>query len=259
MNGPLKVIFQDDYIMVVDKPAGLIVTPTETDSTKTLADILITDYGITLNRGGIVHRLDKDTSGVLVVGKTKEAVENLQAQFQDRTIKKEYICLVHGLLEKKGKVVGGIARNPGNREKFMVSLDGKEAETEYEPIQLLGFRVEGIDELFSDLTKPALRKLQAMRYFDYTLVKCQPLTGRTHQIRVHLKYIGNPLVGDSKYGGRRVSRLDLRWCPRQFLHAGKIEFVHPKLGKAMKFESPLPEDLLGALKFLKVVQNSNVQ
>lgn len=254
----LPILYQDEYLIVVDKPPGLVTTPAETIAGKeTLADILERDFGIELDRGGLVHRLDKDTSGIVLAAKTQEAFENLQSQFASREVKKEYTALVHGFAPQKGEVVGAISRNPGNREKFIVLEGGKDASTQFETIERLAFSAERIVELFSDLTKPASRKLNALRYFDYTLLRCFPKTGRTHQIRVHLKHIGFPIVGDEKYAGRKTSRLDRRWCKRQFLHASKIEFTHPGSGQRVSFESPLPEDLKEALDRLEPTQLSS--
>ena len=130
----IPVIFEDEDLLVVNKPPGLVVDPADTVTEETLADILQKDFHIPLLRGGIVHRLDKDTSGILLVAKTQEVLENLQAQFKNRTVQKQYLALVHGQIEKGGKVEGSIGRNPKNREKFGVVLEGKEAVTEYEPI-----------------------------------------------------------------------------------------------------------------------------
>ena len=243
----VKVIFEDDELLVVDKPAGLITDPAETVKEKTLVDILQEDFGIKLFRGGIVHRLDKDTSGILLVAKTQNTLENLQSQFKGRIIKKEYVALVHGLVAKGGKVEGSIGRNPENREKFMVLQAGKEAATEYEPLEQLQFAEESLREIFSSFNKMQMRKLATLNYELYTLVACKPLTGRTHQIRVHLKYIGHPIVSDEKYVGRKIYRLDKRWCPRMFLHAEKLGFYHPGSGQWLELTSPLPEDLTKTL------------
>ncbi len=249
-SSPL-VIFSDDSLMVLDKPPGLTVTSSETEKSPTLQDILRDKFSLDLERAGIVHRLDKDTSGLLVVGKTAEMVEKLQTQFKERRVLKEYMALVHGLLEKEGRVEGAIIRNPRDREKFIVisekekaeSGEGRGAVTEYAPLKHLQMNEEQIRVIFFDYSKLQLRKLLTTHYSLFTLLSCHPLTGRTHQIRVHLKYIGHPIVGDGKYGGRKTTRLDHRWCPRQFLHAARIEFTHPQSGERMKFESKLPEDL----------------
>ncbi len=252
----LKVLYEDDLILVIDKSAGIVVTPADTISVKTISDILINDFKINLDRGGVVHRLDKDTSGILVVAKTQEALENLQAQFKERAVKKQYVALVHGHLNLERVVKGAIARNPGNREKFIVLEDdnSKEAETKFVPKKALLMSEETLGKIFESFNKIQLRKIHNSHYQDFTLVDCFPLTGRTHQIRVHLKYAGFPIVADEKYGGRKTVRLDRRWCPRQFLHAGRLELNHPLTGKRMEFESELPEDLGQALKLLTISQ-----
>jgi len=249
----VNILFEDDYLMVIDKPSGMVVDNSSTNESRlldiasdnkseTLEDWLIA-RGNKVKRGGIVHRLDKETSGVLLVAKTDEVLEDLQAQFKDRKTKKEYLALVHGLVEAPGVVEGDIGRNPGNREKFIV-LDegGKEASTEYEPIQSYKFTEDKLKEIFSDYNKIQMRKLQNMGYGQFTLLRCFPKTGRTHQIRVHLKHIQKPIVSDEKYVGRKMYRLDKRFCPRLFLHARKLGFYHPKDGW-MEVESELPEDL----------------
>lgn len=239
----IPVIFEDDELLVVNKPAGLVVESANTVKEETLADILIKDFRNSLFRGGIVHRLDKDTSGLILVAKNAKALENLQAQFKARIVKKEYVALVHGIVENPGRVEGNIGRNPGNREKFSVLEEGKEAVTEYEPMERLQATGNRLQEIFSDFNKIQFRKLSTIHYNLFTLLRCFPKTGRTHQIRVHLKYIGHPIVSDEKYAGRKMVRLDKRWCPRMFLHAQKIGFQHPKTGKWMEFESELREDL----------------
>ncbi len=256
----LKIIYQDDSLLVVDKPPGLVVDPAKTVREQTLVDLLKQQFNLKLFRAGIVHRLDKETSGLLLVAKTQQALEVLQAQFKQRKVKKEYLALVHGVVESPGVVEGDIGRNPGNREKFTVMSPGRWAltpsrwsVTEYEPIGNFQFSILNLNNLpsaeqsiFSDFNKIQMRKLEKMKYNQFTLLKCLPKTGRTHQIRVHLKYIGHPVVSDEKYGGRKVVRLDKRWCPRLFLHAGKISFKHPLSGKWMQFECPLPNDLENA-------------
>lgn len=248
----LKIIYQDADILVVDKPSGLVVTPADTIQDITLSDILIKEFKINLDRGGVVHRLDKDTSGVLVVAKTQASLENLQAQFKERNVKKQYVALVHGQFKEERVVSGAIARNPGNREKFIVwDEDGKNAETKFVPIQRLEISEKRLAEIFSSFSKIQFKKLYSMNYPLFTLLNCFPLTGRTHQIRVHLKHIGFPIVSDEKYGGRKTVRLDRRWCPRQFLHARKLEFNHPVTGERLEFVSELPQDLTGALSNLE--------
>lgn len=250
----IRVVYSDDYLLVIDKPPGLVVTSTQTQTEPTLEDILKTEFLIKIERSGIVHRLDKDTSGLLVVAKTAEVMEKLQAQFKERTTHKEYLALVHGWVEKGGRIEAPIGRNPGDREKFVVQVGGREAVTEYEPIEKFKIQNAKFKIIFEGFNKIQFKKLEKSHYGDFTLLRCKPLTGRTHQIRVHLKYIGFPIVGDEKYGGRKISRLDHRFCKRQFLHAAKLEFTHPVTGKRMSLESKLPEDLETVLKELEKIK-----
>ncbi len=251
MTHKINVIYQDDNLLVLDKPPGLVVEPAESVKAETLSDILKRDFNIQLFRGGVVHRLDKDTSVVLLVAKTTEALENLQNQFKEREVQKEYLALVHGSILESGMVDAAIARNPGNREKFAVLESGKEAATEYEPLERLEFTGDRLQGIFSDYNKIQMRKLERQHYGGFTLLRCRPKTGRTHQIRVHLKYINHAIVSDEKYVGRKMYRLDKRWCPRIFLHAAKIGFKHPVSGEWMELESPLPEDLKKVLDNLE--------
>ena len=248
----LSILYSDDFLMIVDKPAGLVVTPADSVKVETLSDILQDEYHIELDRGGVVHRLDKDTSGLLLVAKTQETLEQLQFQFKERMVKKEYLALSHGILKKEEIVSGSIERNPKNREKFIVSEEGKEAETKFIPEGEFKLTDEMMTDLFtSQFNKIQKRKLERTNYGVFTLIRCFPLTGRTHQIRVHLKHLGFPIVGDEKYAGRKTARLDGRWCKRQFLHAAKISFYHPISGNQLTFESPLAKDLELVLKNLE--------
>lgn len=222
----MNILYEDDYLLVIDKPSGLVVTEIQ---------------------GLLAHRLDKDTSGALLVAKNQQVLDNLQAQFKQREIKKEYLALVHGTLTEAGVVEGAIGRNPAKPEKFTVLQGAREAVTEYTPLERLQVTGDRLQEIFQDFNKIQMRKLERQRYGEFTLVRCFPRTGRTHQIRVHLKHIGYPIVSDDKYSGRKMNRLDKRWCPRMFLHAAKIGFKHPATGKWMEIESPLPEDLKKAL------------
>lgn len=248
-----SVVFEDNFLIVIDKPAGVVVTPAESHKEPTVAEILQEKWGISVDRGGVVHRLDKETSGLLVCAKTQEVLEHLQGQFKGRTVSKEYMALAHGVVGEIGAVRDvrePIGRNPENRERFVVTPDGKEAETGFKPEAYYELSDERIQELFPDYSKIQIRKLNNLNYKKYTLVRCFPKTGRTHQIRVHLKYIDHPIAGDSRYVGRKMSRLDNRWISRQFLHAAKLSFDHPETGKRMEFESPLPDDLRSALTIL---------
>ncbi len=223
VNIPLtpKIISEDKSILVIDKPAGMVVNRAKTTKEKTIQD-WVGDYLKIKGRGiggraGIVHRIDKETSGVLVVAKNQRAFEDLQKQFKQRKVEKRYLALVHGKVEpKKGVVEAPITRSPFNRKKFGVFLGGRPAKTGYE-----------------------VKKY----YSDFTLLEIIPKTGRTHQIRVHLKYLGYPIVADEKYAGRKTARADRKWCPRQFLHASSLTFVHPQTKKKVRFTSPLPTKL----------------
>jgi len=226
-----KIIFEDRLILVLDKPAGLIVDRSESVKTGTLEDWLEKNYQVLSSdsqpdRAGIVHRLDKDTSGLILVAKFLEAQKKLQQQFKKRLVKKKYLVLVHGLVKPaQGQINAPVSRNVFNRRKFGVFLEGKQASTQYQ-----------VKKCFS-------RKNESL-----TLLEVFPKTGRTHQVRVHFKHLGYPVVGDIKYGGRKTVRRDLKWCPRQFLHASSLTFMHPQSGKEMTFISPLPVDLKKALE-----------
>lgn len=248
---PLNIIFEDSYLLVVDKPPGLVSTPSETQTDPTLADILNQEYHISLERGGLVHRLDKDTSGLIIAAKNQAIFDNLQAQFKERRVQKEYIALIHGRVEEETEVNAPIARNPGDREKFVVLADGRDAVTSLHLLQVYTMPETSINQLFGGFNKIQMRRIFAGKYPEFSLVRCFPKTGRTHQIRVHLKYINHPIVGDEKYGGRKTVRLDHRWCPRQFLHAAKITFEHPITGQVLNLASPLASDLQVALDYLK--------
>lgn len=227
-----KVIYQDDDLLILDKPTDWVVN--EADTTKHLDTVQQWlsdnfDYEIAKNkelRSGIVHRLDKPTSGVLVVAKNKASMENIQAQFKNREVQKTYVALAHGKVEpEEGVIDVPVGRLVWNKRKFGVVPGGREATTKY---KVLNNYEKAGDE--------------------YTLLELFPKTGRTHQIRVHLKHLGYPIVADKTYAGRKTWRHDTKWCPRLFLHAKKIEFKHPKTDKKVKFESDLSDDLTESIK-----------
>lgn len=260
----VDIIFEDEWVLIVNKPAGLVVNRSETNSGGTLQDFL-SDYfhlgdkfGIG-DRAGIVHRLDRETSGLLVVAKTKAAFANLQDQFKQRDIKKEYSAMVHGLLkEDEGVVESKIARI-GSFGKFGVverRSEGRESRTD--------FKVEGRykiqDKLIQgyaigqghNLTKARINYLKRHAGY-YSLLRVFPKTGRTHQIRVHLKSIGNPVVSDLIYGPHKLVKFDLTWCKRLFLHAAYLEFIHPKTKKKVSFSLDLPKELKNAILNLEKI------
>lgn len=229
---PLAIISEDDDILVIDKPAGMVVHPAAGNETGTLVNALIHHCpnlpGISgERRPGIVHRLDKHTSGLIVVAKTDTALRNLQKQFQKRTVEKKYQALVEGRLGKQQFVVEApIGRDPSDRKKMAVISPGA------------GIKSRSAETRFS------LQKL----YGNYSLLNCYPLTGRTHQIRVHLAYIGYPIVGDSKYGRRKPT---LKFW-RTFLHAAELSFQHPTTNYQLSFYSQLPSELSDLLATLQL-------
>jgi 23S rRNA pseudouridine1911/1915/1917 synthase len=240
---PLNVVYEDDALIVIDKPAGLVVHPGAGQAGGTLVNALIAHCGDSLSgiggvaRPGIVHRLDKDTSGVLVVAKTERALKGLQAQFaahgRDGLLARAYLAFVWGRPARaQGAIDAPIGRHPQHRTKMAVRpRDGRPAVTRYRVIESF----------------PAASERPAA-----SLVRCQLETGRTHQIRVHFAHIGHPLMGDATYGGgfrTAASRLDddaqaaLSALARQALHAAELGFRHPATGEDLRFSSPLPADL----------------
>jgi 23S rRNA pseudouridine1911/1915/1917 synthase len=216
----LAVVHEDEDLLVIDKPAGLVVHPGSGNWSGTMLNALLhhAPESGQLPRAGIVHRLDKDTSGLLVVAKTELAQAALVRQLQARTVKRTYLALVRGKLAQGGTVDAPIGRHPVQRTRMAVVAGGKPAITHY--------RVR-------------------RRFAAHTLLECDLETGRTHQIRVHLASIGHPLEGDPVYAGK--ARGAFR---RQALHAWKLAFVHPKTGKTVSFESPMPSDLAALLESL---------
>jgi 23S rRNA pseudouridine1911/1915/1917 synthase len=220
---PLNILYEDDDLLVLDKPAGLAVHPSPGHSEHTLVNAILShfsglpDTGDSL-RPGIVHRLDKDTSGVMLVAKTSSAHTNLTEQFKSRSVVKKYQVLVKGhLVPDEGAIEAPIGRDPGHRQRMAVVGEsrGREARTEYRVIRYIG---------------------------EHTLLEVRPETGRTHQIRVHLEAIGYPVAGDSIYGGKSP------FLSRQFVHASRLGFRLPSTGAYVEFGAPLPPDLEKALK-----------
>jgi 23S rRNA pseudouridine1911/1915/1917 synthase len=234
-NIPIEIVYEDESLVVVNKPAGLVVHPAAGTPSGTLANALAYHFQQLPNAGvrpGIVHRLDRDTSGLLVVAKTEAALENLSDQFRDRTVFKSYVALVHGrVLSDSGRIDQPLARDPSNRTRMAVVRGGRNALTLY--------RVR--------------RSLQR-----FTLLDVELKTGRTHQIRVHLAWLKHPVVGDETYGGGRDNtiqdarlRARIRNLDRHFLHAEKLGFTHPATGEFVKFESPLPGELSELLSVIE--------
>ncbi len=242
-NIPLDIVYEDDWVLVVNKPAGLVVHPGHGNYTGTLVNALAwhfkdnPDYDVSDPRLGLVHRIDKETSGLLVIAKAPEAKTNLGNQFFRKTTRREYVAMVWGDFQQdSGTIVGNIVRNPRNKLQMMVTDDpevGKHAVTHYEVIERFGY---------------------------VTVVKCVLETGRTHQIRVHMLSQGHPLFNDERYGGDRILKGTtfakyrqfvencFKICPRQALHARTLGFIHPATGKEMFFESEIPSDMASLIE-----------
>lgn len=251
----MDIIFEDDWILVVNKPAGVVVNRSQTSSGETLQDQLSeyfklgNDLGIG-DRAGIVHRLDRETSGLLVVAKTLDAFENLQSQFKDREVNKKYLTLVHGRFSQKEGFVEARIRRIGKFGRFGVAqkrdVEGKEARTDFVVDGEYTVSDKILENSFEGLSKGRARYLVANAK-DYSFLSVFPKSGRTHQIRVHLKSIGHPVVSDMIYGPGKLLKFDMSWCARLFLHAAAISFEHPHNKKEVKFEVDLPKDLKDAM------------
>lgn len=236
---PLKILFEDEHVLVLNKPAGLVVHPAPGNYQGTLVNALLHHCGKDLSgiggvqRPGIVHRLDKDTSGVMIVAKSDKASQSLTTQFAEHSIERQYRAVVWGRpTPLLGSIDAPIGRHPSNRIKMAVvgPTQGKRARTHYK-----------VEQSFGPLEKPIA-----------SLVTCRLETGRTHQVRVHMAHIGHPLIGDTVYGARRKLSLDDGTVfPRQALHAAVLGFEHPVTGERLTFESPLPNDMHQLVKRLE--------
>jgi 23S rRNA pseudouridine1911/1915/1917 synthase len=226
---PLKVLYEDPYLLVIDKPAGLTVHPGSGEKSGTMANALAYHFGELSRvqgpmRPGIVHRLDKDTSGVILVAKDDQTHHGLATQFRNRTVRKTYLAVVRGVVELDADLVSapiGVHKRIPTRMSVRFDI-GRPSETFYEV---------------------------AERFPRHTLVRCMPKTGRTHQIRIHMEYVGHPLVQDKLYGGTEPALL--AFCRRQALHAFRIAFRHPQTGEEMAFEAPLHEDMAALVEHLR--------
>lgn len=264
-NIPLEIIYEDNFLIVINKPAGMVVHPGVGNRFNTLVNAVLFHLGVTEDieinldddnidedynndpskvfasdeiRPGIVHRLDKDTSGLLVVAKTTEVLSLLQAQFAERTVSRTYNALAWGTkLDDEGSIIGNIDRSPIDRKKFAVSTkSGKYAKTNYKVLK---------------------------RYPIASLVELKLETGRTHQIRVHLTHLKHPIIGDSEYGGNvnnykgvngelnNLSKYILSRSSRQLLHAKNLQFIHPIKNELMHFTTDLPEDMVNVINILE--------
>ena len=221
---PLDIVFEDAALLVVNKPAGLVVHPGSGNWHGTLLNALLKHApGLAaIPRAGIVHRLDKDTSGLLVVAKTLAAQADLVRQLQSRSVAREYLAVVHGRLGRDGKIEAPIGRHPVKRTRMAVVTRGRHAVTHYQVIE---------------------------RYPHATLLRCRLETGRTHQIRVHLSTLGHPLVGDRTYGKRNPALV----FPRQALHAERLALLHPQSRRALSWHAALPADMQQLIRALRRV------
>jgi 23S rRNA pseudouridine1911/1915/1917 synthase len=240
-NIPLDIVFEDDVLLVINKPPGLVVHPGHGNYTGTLVNALVYHFQNlpinSSNRPGLVHRIDKDTSGLLVVAKTEQALANLAAQFEFKTSEREYVALVWGnVKEEEGTITGNISRHVKDRMQMAVFED-------------------------PEIGKPAITHYKVLERFGYvTLVSCKLETGRTHQIRVHMKYIGHTLFNDSRYGGDLILKGTtftkykqfvencFRLLPRQALHAKTLGFKHPVTGEMLRFNSEIPADMQAVIE-----------
>ena len=243
---PLDIVYEDDHLLVINKAAGLVVHPGTGNHSGTLVNALMYHFkskdlpvmqGNSNDRPGLVHRLDKDTTGLMVIAKTETAMTHLAKQFFDHSIERSYQALVwSGFEQESGRIEGHIGRHPTDRIKMHVFAEGEEgkhAVTHYKVID---------------------------DYYYVSLVECKLETGRTHQIRVHMNHVGHPVFNDDRYGGDRIRKGTVyskyrrfvencfELCPRQALHAKSLGFIHPDTGEAMRFESELPEDMTAAIK-----------
>jgi 23S rRNA pseudouridine1911/1915/1917 synthase len=238
---PLDIVYEDAELLVVNKPAGMVVHPGHGNYSGTLVNALAHHFANlplnSNNRPGLVHRIDKDTSGLLVIAKSERAMTHLAQQFFDKSTDREYMALVWGALDAdSGTLTGHIGRNPKNRLQMQVFPEGdqgKEAITHYRVLERLGY---------------------------VTLVSCKLETGRTHQIRAHMRHIGHPLFNDARYGGDRILKGTtftkykqfvenaFALLPRQALHARTLGFEHPESGKRLNFEAPVPKDMLDCIE-----------
>ncbi len=249
---PLDIVYEDESLLVVNKPPGLVVHPGHGNYHGTLVNALAyhfkdnPDYDVNDPRMGLVHRIDKDTSGLLVIAKTPNAKTHLGKQFFNKTTQREYVAVVWGAPNpENGRIEGNIGRSLKDRLQMAVFPDGdmgKHAVTHYETIETFGY---------------------------VSVVKCRLETGRTHQIRVHMKHIGHPLLNDARYGGDQILRGTtsakyrqfvmncFEICPRQALHARTLGFIHPETGESMFFSAPVPQDMSNMIEKWRTYVNAN--
>ena len=239
MNPP--ILFEDNVFLAINKPPGIVVNRAESVKGETVQDWAEEKYHVSsityqaclparqvseenkdfFDRAGIVHRIDKETSGILLIAKTPVAFLELQRQFKERIIKKTYLAIAHGtVVPEAGEIRAPVGRLPWNKERFGIVPGGKESVTRYT-----------VCKVFMKDEQP------------FSFIELHPETGRTHQIRVHMKYMNHPILGDYLYAGRKTSRDDRMWAPRVMLHAQKLECKHPITGTPIEIVAPIPDDM----------------
>lgn len=293
----IPILYEDDDLLAINKPAGVVVNRSHSQTENTIQDwwlqhfskeyledqLLVSakeawqtlipqswtaDFGsieeIWRERLGVIHRLDKDTSGILILAKNPGALINLLWQFKQRQTSKTYQALVHGQFQiTEGKINAALARSKQNRLRYTVDSQGKTAETFYKVEQSFNGEdslknllknilliKQKSDPSLTKISKQELKRLENSYRAGFSLLSLEPKTGRTHQIRVHMAFLKHPLVGDHLYSGKNRNKLDATWCPRHFLHAKQLIISHPRTEQGLTLTAPLPKDLQLVLEYL---------
>lgn len=233
MTLDIPILYEDESFIVINKPPGIVVNRADSVKEETVQDwaeprVLTQganpaneEEKVFFDRAGIVHRIDKETSGCLIIAKHPNEFMDMQRQFKERTVKKTYLAIAHGkILPEAGEIHAPVGRLPWNRERFGILPGGKDAVTKYQVVRYAHTHDK-----------------------DISLVSLFPETGRTHQIRVHLKYLNHPIIGDWQYAGRKTARADRVWAPRVMLHAWKVSFIHSVSHQELAIEAPVPDDM----------------
>lgn len=279
LNDKIKIIHEDQDIVVIGKPSGVVTNRAGSVKDETIQDWFESNYlqdksfptdwqdqvpvdfsdeygspeEIFSQRLGMIHRLDKDTSGILIFAKHPGSLVNLLKQFKERQVQKEYLALVHGKFRvEEGLINLPLGRSRKDRKKFSVTIDGRPATTIYKSEQ----KYSGLNwDIFEKMVGESGRKITKSKFkklyeAGFNLVRCFPKTGRTHQIRVHMAHEKHTLVGDKTYLGKKRAKVDPIWCGRHFLHAHSLKITHPRSSKEMRFEAKLNKDLQKVLELL---------
>jgi 23S rRNA pseudouridine1911/1915/1917 synthase len=250
----LDILYEDDDVVAVNKPAGMVVHPGAGNLTGTLANAIlahapdIAEVGDAA-RPGIVHRLDKETSGIVLLAKTPAAYAALQRQFKSRSVRKLYLAICVGRVEPtRGIINKPIGRDPARRQRMAIVVDGRESVTPYEVVEVYAVR-----EDMTGIASPVMssESVEIKKGSTYSFVRARPATGRTHQLRVHFASIGYPIVGDALYGATRHDALSRALTPRHLLHASEVTFEQPTTGMPIHLVTPLPADMQAVLDALR--------